>query len=149
MWRDGQRGGARKLFLDVLTLGCADVARVPSSVVEQNVALIAERMAQEPLGHARSYLQATRSLLLTLLQRQRFEAWVRGVCAPTLLVHGQEDRLVPLAFSQALALARPDWSLAAPEGLGHVPQMEDAERFVAQLASWLQRVNRPRAVERR
>jgi glycerol-3-phosphate dehydrogenase len=145
LWRDGRRGGARKLFLDVLTLGCADVARVPAEVVEQNVALIAERMASMPMGHATSYLQATRSLLSTLLQRRRFEAWVQGVCAPTLLVHGHEDRLVPLAFSQALAQARPDWHFAPLEGLGHVPQMEGAERFVALLGRWLEATRRPRA----
>nr|AYM52772.1 alpha/beta hydrolase fold protein [Simulacricoccus ruber] len=143
LWRDGRRGGARKLFLDVLTLGCADVARVPADVVEQNVALIAERMARMPLGHAASYLQATRSLLLTLLHRQRFEDWVQDVCAPTLLVHGQEDRLVPLAFSQELARQRPDWHFRALAGVGHVPQMEDAERFVGQLAAWLPGSRRP------
>ncbi len=137
MWRDGRRGGARKLFLDVLTLGCADVSRVPAEVVEQNVALIAERMAQMPLGHASSYLQATRSLLLTLLQRQRVEAWVQGVCAPTLLVHGQEDRLVPLAFSEALSRQRPDWYFAPLAGVGHVPQMEEAARFAVLLGRWL------------
>jgi glycerol-3-phosphate dehydrogenase len=142
MWRDGRRGGARKLFLDVLTLGCADVSRVPADVVEQNVALIAERMARAPMGHAASYLQATRSLLLTLAQRRRFERWVQGVCAPTLLVHGQEDRLVPLAFSRALADLRPDWHFAPLEGLGHVPQMEGAPRFVELLARWLAQTQR-------
>ncbi|MBF5043233.1 MULTISPECIES: alpha/beta fold hydrolase [Myxococcaceae] len=143
LWWDGRRGGARKLFLDVLTLGCADVRRVPAEVVEQNVALIAERMARMPVGHAASYLQATRSLLLALLRRRRFEAWVRGVQAPTLLVHGREDRLVPLAFSEALAAQRPDWEFAPLEDVGHVPQMEQAEAFTQLVGGWL-----PRALPR-
>ncbi|WP_375767381.1 FAD-dependent oxidoreductase [Archangium gephyra] len=137
LWRDGKRGGARGLFMDMLTLGCADVRRVPQEVVEENTALIAERMERMPLGHSASYLRATRSMILTLLGRSRFESWVRGVRAPTLLVHGRQDRLVPVASSEALAALRPDWSFEPMEDMGHVPQMEDAPRFVERMARWM------------
>ncbi|WNG60539.1 FAD-dependent oxidoreductase [Archangium gephyra] len=137
LWRDGKRSGARGLFMELLTLGCADVRRVPQEVVEENTALIAERMERMPLGHSASYLRATRSMLLTLLGRNRFESWVRGVRVPTLLVHGRQDRLVPVASSEALATLRPDWSFEPMDDIGHVPQMEDAPRFVARMVRWL------------
>jgi glycerol-3-phosphate dehydrogenase len=137
VWRDGRRSGARGLFMDLLTLGCADVRRVPQAVVEENTALIAERMERMPLGHSASYLRATRSMILTLLGRNRFESWVRGVRAPTLLVHGRQDRLVPVASSEAMAALRPDWSFEPMEDVGHVPQMEDAPRFVERMVRWL------------
>ncbi|WNG35382.1 FAD-dependent oxidoreductase [Archangium violaceum] len=137
VWRDGKRSGARGLFMDLLTLGCADVRRVPQEVVEENTALLAERMERMPLGHSASYLRATRSMLLTLLGRNRFESWVRGVRAPTLLVHGRQDRLVPVASSKALAALRPDWSFEPLDDIGHVPQMEDAPRFVERMTRWM------------
>jgi glycerol-3-phosphate dehydrogenase len=137
MWRDGKRTGAHGLFMDVLTLGCANVRRVPQEVVEQNTALIAERMERMALGHASSYLQATRSMILTLLRRSRFESWVRGVRAPTLLMHGRQDRLVPVASSEALAVLRPDWYFEPLEDVGHVPQMEDAPRFIERMVRWM------------
>lgn len=137
MWRDGKRTGARGLFMDVLTLGCADVRRVPQEVVEENTALIAERMERMALGHASSYLRASRSMILTLLRRDRFESWVREVRAPTLLLHGRQDRLVPIASSEALAVMRPDWFFEPLEDVGHVPQMEDAPRFVDRVVRWM------------
>jgi glycerol-3-phosphate dehydrogenase len=94
-------------------------------------------MERMPLGHSASYLRATRSMILTLLGRNRFESWVRGVRAPTLLVHGRQDRLVPVASSEAMAALRPDWSFEPMEDVGHVPQMEDAPRFVERMVRWL------------
>ena len=138
LWRDG-RHGARKQFLDLLALGCADVSRVPADVVDANVALVAERMARAPWGHAAGYLQASRALLWHLARPARFHAWVRAVAAPTLLVHGREDRLVPLAFSEHLAAQRPDWTFLRLAGVGHVPQMEAGAAWAAALQAWLAR----------
>src|SRR5438132_975051 len=71
------------------------------------------------------------------------EAAIRRITAPTLLVQGSEDRLVPLAASRALAKLRPDWRLAVFERVGHVPQLEAPECFVATVAGWLEDAVRP------
>jgi glycerol-3-phosphate dehydrogenase len=89
------------------------------------------------MSHASSYLRATRSMLLTLLRRGQFEAWAHGVHVPTLLMHGRQDRLVPFASSRKLAELRPDWCFEPLEGVGHVPQMEDAPRFVERVVRWM------------
>ncbi len=134
---NGRRTGARGLFLDLLTLGTKDVERVPPEVVEANVSLLADRMERQPLGHAQSYLQASRSLFFHLAQRDVVEHWARQVRAPVLVVHGAEDRLVPAAASKWLAGVRPDFDVQILGDVGHVPQMEDARRFTDRVATWL------------
>lgn len=137
LYLDGRRGGARKLFLDLLTLGTKDVERVPPEVVEANVSLIADRMARAPFGHARSYLEATRSMLLHLAQPTAVHRLAEAVTARTLILHGTHDRLVPPAFSRAFVEKHPRIELQVLDDVGHVPQMEDAPLFVSRLADWL------------
>ncbi|MFT3771536.1 MAG: alpha/beta hydrolase [Minicystis sp.] len=139
MWLEGRRRGARGLFLDQLTLGTSDVRRVPPEVVEANVSLLEDRVQQRPFGHAQSYLDASRSLLWHLAQPARVEGWVQAVRAETLVLHGADDRLVPSACSRRLAQARRDWTVEILSGVGHVPQMEDAPRFVERVVAWLRR----------
>lgn len=63
---------------------------------------------------------------------------IAAIEAPTLIVQGTEDRLVPLAASRATAALRRDWSLEVFEGVGHVPQLEVAERFVRTVGGWIE-----------
>lgn len=140
MWWAGRRTGARGLFLDLLTLGTKDVRRVPPEVVEANVSAIARRMEEMPLRYLESYLDATRSMIAHLARRDRVREWVRAVEAKTLILHGEDDRLVPHACSRALLGERPDFELEVLDDVGHVPQMEDAPRFVDRVVRWLERV---------
>ena len=50
--------------------------------------------------------------------------------APTLVIHGELDRLIPLAAARELVRRRPDWTLEILEGVGHVPMMETPDRFM-------------------
>jgi glycerol-3-phosphate dehydrogenase len=136
MYLAGRRGGARGLFVDLLTLGCKDVSRVPSEVIEANVSLIAERMANQPFGHARSYLEATRSMLFHLTRAHEYAAAVR---APTTILHGTHDRLVPVDFSRAFVERHRHLDLQVLDDVGHVPQMETPSRFVSLVTSWIER----------
>jgi pimeloyl-ACP methyl ester carboxylesterase len=61
------------------------------------------------------------------------------VQAPVLVLHGELDRLVPVACSRALVASRPDWSLDVLDGVGHVPQIEVPERTASLVLSWLER----------
>jgi pimeloyl-ACP methyl ester carboxylesterase len=60
---------------------------------------------------------------------------------PTLIVHGRRDRLVPVAWARALAAKRKDWTYVELDGCGHVPQMEQPDRFVGVVDSWISRPN--------
>lgn len=59
------------------------------------------------------------------------------VTAPTLIVHGDRDRLVPLAAARALAARRPQFTLKVLDDCGHVPQLEVPDRFLAAAVPWL------------
>lgn len=136
---DARRGGARKLFLDLLTLGTKDVSRVPPEVVEANVSLLADRMEKQPFRHAQSYLDATRSMVFHLAQSSRVHAYADSIEARTLILHGEHDRLVPPAFSRAFVERHPEIELQVLADVGHVPQMEDAPTFVERIRTFLQR----------
>jgi pimeloyl-ACP methyl ester carboxylesterase len=117
-----------------LELVCADVSRVDPEVVEAHVQLTRER---ERLGRQadRIFLQAARSIGLRMAD-PRFWRQVAAVQAPTLVVHGSLDRLIPVAAAHGLVRRRPDWELNVIEGAGHVPMMETPALFMDALNAW-------------
>lgn len=133
-WR-AARLGPEGLVRQTLALCCADPARVPADVVAAHVAMARERQAM-PWAQT-AFLEAARSIMAVLVRRRRVDELIVEIEAPTLIVHGTEDRLVPLAASRATAALRPDWPLAVFEGVGHVPQLEVAERFVETVGGWI------------
>jgi non-heme chloroperoxidase len=60
--------------------------------------------------------------------------------APTLLVWGDADTLVPRTMQDHLARSIPDADLAVYPGNGHTPRWEDPLRFSSDLASFVRRV---------
>jgi pimeloyl-ACP methyl ester carboxylesterase len=59
---------------------------------------------------------------------------------PTLVVHGDSDRVVPVANGRALAARIPASELVLLEGVGHYPYLEQPERFAAVVRRFLERV---------
>jgi len=62
---------------------------------------------------------------------------MKKVEAPTLVVHGELDRLIPVAAARDLVRRRPEWTLEILEGVGHVPMMETPDRFLEVVNQWL------------
>lgn len=81
---------------------------------------------------ARSYMRA-----LWHITRTNLRPWLPTISAPTLVVHGKQDKLVPFDTASILHREIPHATLAAFEGVGHVPQMEVPERFNARLTEFL------------
>jgi pimeloyl-ACP methyl ester carboxylesterase len=126
--------GPERLVQQALALVCADPLRIAPDVLDAHVQLTRER---EHLGkqNGRAFLQASRSISLRLAD-PRFWSRVAKVQAPTLVIHGSLDRLIPLAAARQLASSRPDWTLEILEGVGHVPMMETPDRFMRALNAW-------------
>jgi pimeloyl-ACP methyl ester carboxylesterase len=126
---------AETLVQRSLALVCADPSRVPPDVVEAHVQLTRERGHLGPQG-SRAFIQASRSIALRMAD-PRFWTRVKKVKAPTLVIHGSHDRVIPLAAARDLVRRRPDWTLRVLEGVGHVPMMETPGRFLSVLVEWL------------
>jgi pimeloyl-ACP methyl ester carboxylesterase len=67
------------------------------------------------------------------------------VRAPTLVIEGSEDRLVPLPAVRRLVNRCPGFELEVFQGVGHVPMMETPDRFLAALQAWLDGAREARA----
>ena len=134
------RLGPEGLVGELLRLLCTDGSRVPEDVKHAHVALVRERLETMPWAND-AFLSATRSLLAEILRPQRYYRMVDAVVAPTLLIHGRDDRLVPLAASRALIGRKPDWALETFDDIGHVPQLEAPAHFVQAVTRWLRAQN--------
>ena len=63
---------------------------------------------------------------------------LRASGARVLIVHGDEDSIVPLANSRRLAAALPGARLAVMAGCGHMPHEEDPDAFVDLVESFVE-----------
>lgn len=131
-----RRLGPAGMVHETMRLCCVDHTRVPAHVVDAHVALATERMATMPWATT-SFLQAARSLLGLLAQRRRVHEIASRVVAPTLVIHGARDRLVPVQAARALGEVRPDWTLEILDAIGHTPQLEAPALFVDAVTRWL------------
>lgn len=126
--------GAEGLVRRALELVCADPSRVDPEIVEAHVQLTRER---EHLGrqNMRAFIQATRSIGVRMAD-PRFWSRVASVKAPTLIIHGSLDRVIPVAAARELQRRRPDWDLTIIEGAGHVPMLETPDLFMEAFHAW-------------
>lgn len=131
-----RRRGAERLVDDVLKLCTVDVSRVNPETRDAQVELT--RWRAELDDPHRAFVEASRSLTKWLLRRQTIQAHIRDVRAPTLLIHGDSDRLVSVSAAGWAASLRPDWSFRVLSDTGHVPQLERPREFVRLVDSWLE-----------
>jgi glycerol-3-phosphate dehydrogenase len=131
-----KRLGPEGLVAELLRLLCTDGSRVPQAVRNAHVAVVRERLETMPWAND-AFLSATRSLLAEILRRRRYYRMIDAVVAPTLLIHGRDDRLVPLAASRTLLERKPTWTLETFDDIGHVPQLESPARFADAVTGWL------------
>jgi pimeloyl-ACP methyl ester carboxylesterase len=54
-----------------------------------------------------------------------------------LVIHGELDRLIPVAAARELASRLRGWELEVLEGVGHVPMMETPDLFMRVLSDWM------------
>jgi pimeloyl-ACP methyl ester carboxylesterase len=120
-----------------MRLVSADPSRIDPTVVEAHIALETDRLAESSWHE--SFYAATRSLVAALALKRRVLRWVRDVVAPTLLLQGDRDRLVPVASARNIASMRPDWEYHEFAGAGHVPMLEVPAEFVDVVSDWLMR----------
>ncbi|MDQ4130465.1 MAG: alpha/beta hydrolase, partial [Actinomycetota bacterium] len=134
-WRH-RRLGPEGVLEEMMELCSVDRSRIRQEVYDEHLKMARERFE---LDHARPvFLEAARSLVPLLWRRSQLEALIRRVQAPALIVQGAKDRLAPVGGARRLVKLRPDWALEVFDDLGHVPQLEDPDRFLQVVGRWLE-----------
>jgi pimeloyl-ACP methyl ester carboxylesterase len=135
---------AEKAAMDVLRLCCADTSRVPADVVAVHIELARER--REYVDVDAELIVAARSLLWVISRRRRLDRLMRDISVPVLLLHGDRDRLVPIAAARRVAAAQPLWRFEVARGVGHVPQLEDPAWTAGHVLDWLEKEGKAAAL---
>jgi pimeloyl-ACP methyl ester carboxylesterase len=120
---------------EMLSLCGVDPESVPPAVIERSVTLLQERKDVD--GMDRAFLGAARSLLRLLVDPRRYRKAMASIRVPVLLVHGDRDRLVPVAAARDISRRHPTWRYVELAGVGHVPQLQVPDRLAKDVLSWL------------
>ena len=121
---------------ETLRMVTADPDTVPAWVKDELTE--ANRRRRDKEWAIPAFLEADRSIARYVMRPQRFRKLIHRIGAPTLLIHGSEDRLVSVDSARWVASERPCWTFAEMEGVGHVPMLEAPEPFVSTVAGWLE-----------
>jgi len=120
---------------EMLSLCGVDPDTVAPEVIERSVTLLQEREDVE--GMDKAFLGAARSLLKLLVDPRRYRKAMGSIRVPVLLVHGDRDRLVPVAAARDIARRHPAWRYVELPGVGHVPQLQVPDRVAKDVLAWL------------
>ena len=119
----------------VVDLCFADPGRASAAVLDAATGLAAVRRGM-PSKEA-EFLQAARSLMRVLARPERYRSLMHSIESPVLLIHGEEDRLVPALAARKVAADHPTWDTLFLPGVGHTPQLEAPRAVVEAVLTWL------------
>ena len=113
-------------YLESQAIGLALVLPGHYATERLGAEVLADRLRAGFPGIERDFTAAVRSVVRTVgyPHGRAYRRRIGTVTCPVLLIHGTEDRLVPVAAARAAAHANPAWSLREFPGVGHVPQLE-------------------------
>ncbi len=146
MWLRRNRQTPLARALSLLRLCGIDPDALPPEVIDRSVEMIEQRQDADAMDKA--FLTAARSLLLVLAEPRRYRSAMADVRQPVLLVHGDRDRLIPVAAARDVARRHPHWRYVELPGVGHVPQLQVPERVAGEILGWLPAAQSSRSVSR-
>ncbi len=129
------RLSAGELVTRIAKLCFADTSRADKDMFGISAELI--RIRREVPDQEAAFLAAARSLMRCLLLPRSFEKKMASINVPVLLIHGEADRLVPIAAARRAAKAHPAWTTHFLPGVGHTPQLEVPRDSVEIIDTWL------------
>jgi pimeloyl-ACP methyl ester carboxylesterase len=142
LWWRRTRQSALARVREMLELCGVDPDRLPAEVIDRSVTLLEEREDVE--GMDKAFLAAARSLVRLLIDPRRYRKAMASIDDPVLLVHGDRDRLVPVAAARDIAERHPDWRYVELPDVGHVPQLQVPDRLAIDVLDWMRTVVAPR-----
>ena len=124
---------------------------LPRRVIESSVSNVYGNPARIKPGVVDRYFElalreGNRGALVRRFEQRRpgyYADRLASLRQPTLILWGGRDRLIPPANGQQFAKSIAGSRLVMFDELGHVPQEEDPQATVAELAGFLQSLNKP------
>jgi pimeloyl-ACP methyl ester carboxylesterase len=110
-------------------LTTADPSAIPADVVRAHVDLVRDRRTD--VDAAPAFVEAARSILWLGARPALSTRVMDAVRCPVLVIHGTRDRLVPLAYARSAVDRRPSWRFRFLPRVGHAPQLEAPDRWLA------------------
>jgi pimeloyl-ACP methyl ester carboxylesterase len=138
-----RREDPERIVRTILDLCCVDPSRVPAGVVREHVEMVRKR--SHFVGIEDDFLSAARSVVTSAAAAPGvgYRRAIHSIRIPVLLVHGERDRLVPVAASVAAARHDPSWQLVILPDIGHVPQLESPADTAAAIFTWMDGAGAP------
>ncbi|MGH1422792.1 MAG: alpha/beta fold hydrolase [Hyphomonas sp.] len=117
------------LFRTGLEMSFTDQAMVTDDMIERYATL----------SRAPCHREALLRMMSQVSERNMADpVSLSAVNVPALIMHGADDRMVPVAHAYKFAEAMPNTQLKIYEGVGHLPQQEAPERILADITSFLE-----------
>jgi class 3 adenylate cyclase len=111
---------------------------------EQAVELFEQEFGEGPAQLVDYFRRCTTPAMMTALSRMNAEIDVRAVLptigVPTLVVHGQDDPLIPVECSRYMAERIPGALLVELPGVRHLPTVADIERVCSEIERFLESI---------
>ncbi|HVL32304.1 MAG TPA: alpha/beta hydrolase [Actinomycetota bacterium] len=126
--------------------GIARNCAEPTRVSKETLALLEEEMHERLADRARirPVTMANRHMMWVLgARRERTWRIVRSLRVPTLLVWGDQDRLLPVSIAERAVQAIPGAELVVMPVCGHNPQVELPVEFSGVVTSFARRIAAP------
>ncbi|MFI6866949.1 alpha/beta fold hydrolase [Nocardia sp. NPDC050406] len=103
-----------------------------------------ELMAAPPRRLGRSVTTVASILSAMCVRPQRVRDAMRRTSAPTLLLWGDDDRVIVRAWIDDWMARRPDWNLSVLEAVGHALPLEAPGRYADAVGEWTASPSFPR-----
>ena len=109
---------------------------------------LAEAMLSKPPAESEVLVQAKNRLSMAKLGWQprlynpHLHKWLHRIKTPTLILWGDDDKVIPPPYGPAFAELIPNARLEVIAKCGHLPQIERADVFVSKVAGFIMEVAR-------
>jgi pimeloyl-ACP methyl ester carboxylesterase len=129
---------------DFFSMSPADLARATYADLDSSAARTAAAPARDDEGYIAYMLDRAKSLAtaaryLWPIPNRGLAGRLHRVSAPTLLVWGRHDGIVPSKYAAEFQAGIPHARVEILEGAGHLPQVEQPERLKELIAGFLER----------
>lgn len=120
---------------DTIRYVMADPSRVSTELTAVGLENVEYGRAQD--WRLPGFAAAATSLVRALVGRRQLDRAVARIEAPTLVLWGDQDRLVGRPVIERIRRVRPDWHVQELPGVGHAPMMEAPEVYLRSVAAWM------------